>query len=258
MFVLQKIIGLLFSPLSILFLGLVFAASRAKKNSYLIYLFLMFFYLLCIDPTKQAFLYPIESYVYELEKESQAEEEQAKAIVLLGGGVSYHGDWDQPRLSLDALARAYKAKQVYDDLEGEIPIISSAGLPDPDHDIPAEGVVLASVLENMQVYDSLIEKKSRNTFENALLTRKMLEENGQWFDSYPIILVTSALHLPRAIACFEKQGFKVFPKASHYLGAPDFFLTYSSFAPLPANLSQISQAAHEYLGFLYYKVLGRI
>ncbi|NRA44662.1 MAG: YdcF family protein [Oligoflexales bacterium] len=256
MFVVQKIIGLLLSPLSILIISLLLAVTQYKKRPILLYMLLL--YLLCIEPTKQLVLYPLESLSYKLEKLGEEEASQANAIVLLGGGVSYHGDWDLPRLSLDALARTYKAKQLYDEFEGDIPIISSAGLPNPELGVPAEGLVLAAVLENMQVYDSVVEQSSRNTFENALLTKEMLEAQGAWFESYPIILVTSALHLPRSIACFEKQGFKVFPKASHYLGSSSFVYSYRSFAPLPRNLLEISQAVHEYIGFAYYKLRGRI
>ena len=258
MFILQKIIGILISPLSILILCSLVAANRMKKkNSVIIYLCLLFFYLISIDPIKQIFVYPLESYSYE--KENLGPNlDQVNAIVVLGGGVTYHGVWDRPRLSLDALARTYKAKQVYDALNGDVPIISSSGLPKPEQGIPAEGVIIASVLENMQVFDAVIENASRNTFENALLTRKMLEAKGEWFEPYPIILVSSALHLPRAIACFEKQGFKVIPSASHYLGSSEFVISYSSFLPLPTNISHISQAVHEYVGLLYYGAMGRI
>ncbi|MFK7824862.1 MAG: YdcF family protein [Oligoflexales bacterium] len=258
MFVLQKIIGILVSPLAILILGIFIAANKFRKYPWLIYCCLFLFYLLSIEPSKQLVIYPLESHSYEVENLPQGEGGQVNAIVVLGGGVSEHGIWDKPRLSLDALARTYKAKQVYDEFEGKIPIISSAGLPKPERGVPAEGIVMASVLKNLQVLDAIVEKSSRNTFENALLTRQMLEDSGEWIDAYPIILVTSALHLPRAIACFEKQGFKVTPRASHYLGSSDFVTSYGSLLPLPQNLSQISHAVHEYAGLLYYKALGRI
>ena len=56
------------------------------------------------------------------------------------------------------------------------------------------------------------ETKSLNTYENALHTRQILDKNG----ISHIVLVTSAVHMPRALALFEKQGFSVIPAPTDY------------------------------------------
>jgi uncharacterized SAM-binding protein YcdF (DUF218 family) len=51
----------------------------------------------------------------------------------------------------------------------------------------------------------IVESESKNTYENALFTKKMIDSlnlNGSF------ILVTSAIHMPRAMAVFKKVGFK--------------------------------------------------
>lgn len=52
-----------------------------------------------------------------------------------------------------------------------------------------------------------IEDKSRNTYENAVFTRRVLGERakGNW------ILITSAFHMPRAVGCFRRAGVRVTP-----------------------------------------------
>lgn len=56
--------------------------------------------------------------------------------------------------------------------------------------------------------DILIEEKSRNTIENADFCKSILKENG--FDNNKtIVLITSAFHMQRARAIFEKQGYKI-------------------------------------------------
>jgi uncharacterized SAM-binding protein YcdF (DUF218 family) len=51
----------------------------------------------------------------------------------------------------------------------------------------------------------LWEKKSRNTYENALLTEALLQQvpKGRW------LLVTSAFHMPRSMGIFKKRGWNV-------------------------------------------------
>ena len=53
--------------------------------------------------------------------------------------------------------------------------------------------------------DVVYEDRSRNTFENALFTRDLVKpkEGERW------LLVTSAMHMPRAVGVFRKVGFPV-------------------------------------------------
>lgn len=54
-----------------------------------------------------------------------------------------------------------------------------------------------------------IETKSINTFQNASFTAKMLAKKDPGFLMKKYLLVTAGFHMPRALACFEKQGFEV-------------------------------------------------
>jgi uncharacterized SAM-binding protein YcdF (DUF218 family) len=58
----------------------------------------------------------------------------------------------------------------------------------------------------------ILEDRSRNTFENAVLSAKLVQpQPGQKW-----ILVTSAFHMPRAKALFEAQGFSVLARPVDY------------------------------------------
>lgn len=53
--------------------------------------------------------------------------------------------------------------------------------------------------------DIIIENKSKNTYENALFTGSLMKKNKF---KKKFLLITSALHMPRASACFKKQNLK--------------------------------------------------
>ncbi|MBM3176501.1 MAG: YdcF family protein [Bacteroidetes bacterium] len=75
----------------------------------------------------------------------------------------------------------------------------------------SEAVELRKLFLSMGVPDSVIrtEGNSRNTFENAVESVKLLKDT----DPNDCLLITSAFHMPRASACFKKAGFDcpVFP-----------------------------------------------
>ena len=55
----------------------------------------------------------------------------------------------------------------------------------------------------------LTEERSRNTYENAVNAKQLLGRDRSCSS-------TSALHLPRSVALFEKQGFSVTPVPCGY------------------------------------------
>ncbi len=63
----------------------------------------------------------------------------------------------------------------------------------------------------------LMESISRNTYENAVQTQRLIQEHGL----SKIILVTTAIHLPRAIACFHKLGIEPITYIADFQLAPE-------------------------------------
>ena len=101
----------------------------------------------------------------------------------------------------------------------------------------------------------LVEDQSRNTRENALFTKRLLAAHP---DIKSLVLVTSAFHQRRAVACFEKVGLHPigFPagfRTSDRRATPDYWLV-----PSPIALENLSLLLHELAGWLSYKALGYI
>ena len=98
----------------------------------------------------------------------------------------------------------------------------------------------------------VLEPDSRNTYENALYTKALMEEHG----ISTIILVTSASHLPRAMGCFRKLGIEPIPFGVDYHASRPYIPHPDEFVPNPGNFCQSSYALHEYIGILAYKLSG--
>jgi uncharacterized SAM-binding protein YcdF (DUF218 family) len=106
----------------------------------------------------------------------------------------------------------------------------------------------------------LIEPDSLNTFENAANTKALLAQRN--IDR--ILLVTSAMHMPRSLAIFKKQGFSVTPAPTdfHVVNDPldPGVTTWQgktlSLMPQADHLYYLTRALKEYIGIVIYWLKG--
>ncbi len=96
----------------------------------------------------------------------------------------------------------------------------------------------------------LIEDQARNTRENATFSVRMLRDKGI---TGPVLLVTSAYHMPRSVGCFRKAGLEAIPWPVDYLRSG---YGPGAWIPKPGSLGRSAVALHEYFGWLSYKISG--
>lgn len=118
-----------------------------------------------------------------------------------------------------------------------------------------EAQVMGHFLKKLGVPESRIyeEGDSSNTFENARNIRALIDQHE--FDEH-INLVTSALHMKRAKAVFEKQGLTVCPVAVDRRGiegVPNYALW-----PQITAMNRFDLLLHEQVALLLYKIRGQI
>jgi uncharacterized SAM-binding protein YcdF (DUF218 family) len=91
------------------------------------------------------------------------------------------------------------------------------------------------------------EEQSRNTCDSARLTRALVEPSADkhW------LLVTSAFHMPRAMACFRAIGWDVIPYPTDFRRGPSPW-----HFGIVDNLQDVDLAVHEWLGLAYYRLRG--
>jgi uncharacterized SAM-binding protein YcdF (DUF218 family) len=104
----------------------------------------------------------------------------------------------------------------------------------------------------VDVEGAIFEDRSRNTYENAVFARELAKPkpNERW------LLVTSAIHMPRAVGVFRKGDFPIipYPVDFHTTGRLD---DWSLPRHAPAALELVDFAAHEWVGLVVYRLTGK-
>lgn len=98
-----------------------------------------------------------------------------------------------------------------------------------------------------------IENQSRNTYENAILTKGLVQPKPgeRW------LLVTSAWHMPRSIGIFRRAGFPVVPYPTDFETRNTERELWRPILPASRGLDLVDKMAREWLGLLAYRVGGR-
>jgi uncharacterized SAM-binding protein YcdF (DUF218 family) len=174
----------------------------------------------------------------------------AQAIVALAGGTyGFAPEYEGDMVSRLTLMRVRYAAHLHR-LTGK-PILVSGGTNSAQ--VTTEAQQMRALLrDEFKVPVRWIEDRSRNTFENALESRRVLAPLG--VDT--IYLVTSAWHMPRARLAFEHAGFAVIP-------APTGFSTfenigYQQLLPQPSGLLNSYYFFHEITGYAWYWIRTRL
>jgi uncharacterized SAM-binding protein YcdF (DUF218 family) len=179
----------------------------------------------------------------------------ADVIIVLGGGVLV-SDEDGERAELDATSvfRCLRAAELY--RQGPpCRVLVSGGKPFPDAPGPACADLMAAFLrrQGVRAGDLIVENASRDTAANAAESAQLLARHHL----RKPVLVTEAVHLFRAVRCFQKQGVDVVPAGCRYRKGT-FRLDLYTFLPSLNGLNDCQEAAHEWLGLAWYWLHGRL
>ena len=226
----------------------LFALYRGRRGKVLIGLAAAGFLLFAVAPIGPAMLLVLE----ERFPRPVALPDRIDGILLLGGAVD-------PALSLSfgetvfnssvarviggiALARRHpEAKLVLVSGEGALFPVGFSEARATESFVLEQGIAPSRVL---------LEERSRSTHENAVYTKEMLQPapGESW------VLVTSAYHMPRAVASFEGVGWRVIPYPVDYKTDPRTGLR-ANFSLLD-GLSTASLAGKEWAGLVGYRLMG--
>ena len=184
-----------------------------------------------------------------------SESPSADAIVVLGGSV---GLATPPRIVADlkeSSDRVLHSARLYN--AGKAPVvIVSGGNVFPQREAQPESFYIAELLVEWGVDDDgiVVEGASRNTYENAKETKRILLER----DINTVLLVTSAMHMRRALSTFRSAGIDAIPSPTDFLVARHDRPAVLEWLPSADALKTTTVALKEYLGHFVYRWRGWI
>ena len=230
-FITKKLISAAIMPLSITLLLLLFGllflyANNIKKAKLFLTFGFISLILMAYQPFANYLLEPLETTYTKLKKIPN----DVTHILLLGGDMN-NRTWEAVRLyklikNAKIITSGYKGNQ----------------------NIP-EAIRTANLLQEIGIpkKDIIIHSQPKDTKEEAIKTKKLLGDKT-------FILVTSAYHMPRAIALFTKEGLNPIPAPA------DIKVKNTRFNSIPQGryLQKTELALHEYLGLIWATIKGQI
>jgi len=252
----SKLLPRLVYPLSIFILTAMFSGlivlRRKKTGVALLFLSICFLWASSMPIVSSALIASLEQRFLPTPVSKSL---KADAIVLLGGGSAAA---DPPRVEVELnessdrilhaarLFRARKAPMIIASggsikwLATKTPEADTMNVLLKEWGVPAKAIIRESV--------------SLNTYQNAVNTKRLLDKQGL----KKVLLVTSAFHMPRALATFKKAGVSAIPSPTDYWVVHRESHTLMDYLPDAGALGGTTLAMKEYLGFLVYYMRGYI
>jgi uncharacterized SAM-binding protein YcdF (DUF218 family) len=255
-FALSKTLGVMALPTNFLVglgvVGALLCATRwAQFGRKLLVVTFVLLAVCAFSPLGNLLLYPLESRFPPWNPAQGAPD----GIIVLGGPIdadlSVAHDTPVIRSAPDRIFAAAALARQYPNAR----IVFTGGSPNLIANDAREADYAATVFESLGIAKSrlIMERRSRNTYENAVFTRDMVQPKPgeRW------LLVTSAFHMPRSVGLFWKAGFPVeaYPVDWHVGRSAADILSFTAFAN--EGLSQTDVGVREWMGLIAYRLRGR-
>jgi uncharacterized SAM-binding protein YcdF (DUF218 family) len=170
-------------------------------------------------------------------------------VVLSGGHHPQAGIPPNRQLSPVTLQRLVEGLRLYKAFPGSKLLVSGGSA--SERITNAETMAATALELGVPQTDLVVEDKSRDTEEQALLVQKRIGAD-------PFILVTSGVHMPRSIGLFQKVGLNPIPAPADYRGRDKKSWAPTQLLPTAGNVYQLEKAWHEILGIWWAGWRGRM
>ncbi|NQU64014.1 MAG: YdcF family protein [SAR324 cluster bacterium] len=250
-FYISKIITFLIDPLTIiLFLLLFFILKGTKRFSTRLFFYSLFLVLFLASTNffADSLLYRLE----HVEKPSLLLDHYDAVIVLTGMTHRQYSSEDRIEFS-DAVDRILAGISLVKNGKADFLLISGG-----DGSLARQYQPEARILEKFSLQwglkkeQILIDDTSRNTYENAVESAKLIQTHKM----KKLLLITSAFHMVRSRGCFKKMGLDVDIYPVDYLAGKEV-TDFLGYLPSSVSLAKTNLAIHELVGIFVYGITGR-
>ena len=254
-FILSKVLGFFALPSNLLItiglVGLVLLLTPFRRlASWLVVTSLVLLALFGLSPLGNVLMLPLE----ERFPPWDASRGPPDGVIVLGGIIAEDVSAARGAVALNESAERVTVAAELARRYPNLRIIFSGGTNALIFEKEAEAGFAVRQLEDLGVARERItaEEQSRNTVENAVFSR--LIANPQPGERW--LLLTSAFHMPRAVAVFRAVGFPVepYPVDWRTTGPADLFRPYPS---VSEGLRRTDVAVREWVGLLLYRLTGK-
>ena len=254
-FILSKVLAFLSEPLTwtfILLLVIYFTNNVKRKKGYVLFALVIFYFF------GNSLVVNFINKQWEVPPVNENKIGHFKIGIILGG-ISYY-DTKLKRLHFHRSSdRIFQALDLYH--QGIIEkIFISGGAAYISKPYEVEAIFIKEYLMKIGVPDSviIIESKSKNTYENAKYTKDVLISKKLFHDHENYLLITSGYHMRRALACFKKQNIKVVSYSVDGSSGENKLQLDELLVPNFAAFQYWNILIHEWIGYISYKITGKI
>jgi uncharacterized SAM-binding protein YcdF (DUF218 family) len=167
-------------------------------------------------------------------------------ILVLGGGHAIAPDLTPAdQLSADALVRLSEAIRLHNLLPGSKLVCSGSSI--SKRTTQAQMLGLAALDLGVRSTDTLLSIHPLNT------EAELIDYKTRFGDTKSLILVTDALHMPRAMGYAIQQGLKPIPAPTNHLMKMDPLRSNFDFTPSSQKIYLCQRLLHEYVGLLRFE-----
>ena len=223
----------------------ILLVKNLQRLKILLFIQILLIYILSI-PLTSDYLFSTLETIPALTEEQITSNKVAAIVVLAGGITGYKNEYHGPDIGHFTQLRLRYAAWLQKKIG--VPVIVTGGI---EEEGVTEAELMKQVLQNEYEIKARIwvEKQSKNTYENALYSSRILSEH-QYQNYY---LVTSAFHMPRALAVFKKHNEKVIPAPMGFYHNQGI-LEWGAFKPNSNVLWKNYLALHEIIGRYWYQL----
>ena len=255
-FIISKIVGFLVNSYNLVFISLIicliFAKSKVRSLKFLSNLFGIIAILIIIIGGFKAIpnylIWNFESIIPNVKLDSP------DGIILLGGSFTGSqkaidenqvglGETSERVIETLRLLNKYKKASLLFVADGSL--LTSEGISE------AEQTKIFFNIFGVDPNRLIIKEIANNTYQESIAIAQHLKFNGGVW-----VLVTSALHMPRAITLMQSRDIgsgKILPYSTDFKGTyPKFSFNFSF-----DNLGELNSLIHELVGIVAYRITGR-